>query len=128
ICTAQALLAKMATAYAIWHGPAGLQAIAERIHGLAGRLAAGLTASGVAVLGASRFDTVMVEVRGKAKAIAAAAEKTGRLVRVIDADHIGVAFDETSTESDLEAIAGLFSAKAPAAADRTVPGKPRGKE
>ncbi|TIW30001.1 MAG: hypothetical protein E5V62_33330, partial [Mesorhizobium sp.] len=57
-----------------------------------------------------------------------AAEKTGRLVRVIDADHIGVAFDETSTESDLEAIAGLFSAKAPAAADRTVPGKPRGKE
>ncbi|RWA59368.1 aminomethyl-transferring glycine dehydrogenase [Mesorhizobium sp.] len=128
ICTAQALLANMATAYAIWHGPAGLQAIAERIHGLASRLAAGLTASGVSVLGASRFDTVTVEVKGKAKSIAAAAEKIGRLLRVIDADHVGIAFDETSTEADLDAIAALFGAKAAAAADRTVPGKPRGKE
>ncbi|WP_292249529.1 hypothetical protein, partial [Mesorhizobium sp.] len=81
-----------------------LQAIAERIHGLASRLAAGLTASGVSVLGASRFDTVTAEVKGKAKSIAAAAEKIGRLLRVIDADHVGVAFDETSTEADLEAI------------------------
>ncbi|TIS68411.1 MAG: hypothetical protein E5X00_25990, partial [Mesorhizobium sp.] len=50
ICTAQALLANMATAYAIWHGPAGLQAIAERVHTLANRLAAGLKTAGVAVL------------------------------------------------------------------------------
>jgi glycine cleavage system P protein (glycine dehydrogenase) len=128
ICTAQALLANMATAYAIWHGPAGLQAIAERIHALASRLAAGLKAAGISVPGASRFDTVTVEVKGKADAIAAAAEKTGRLLRVIDADHVGIAFDETSTEADLDAIAALFGAKAGAAADRTVPGKPRGKE
>ncbi len=101
ICTAQALLANMATAYAIWHGPEGLQAIAGRVHGLASRLAAGLEAAGVSVLGASRFDTVTVEVKGKAKAIAAAAEKTGRLLRVIDADHVGISFDETSTEADL---------------------------
>ncbi|RWE71400.1 MAG: hypothetical protein EOS81_37425, partial [Mesorhizobium sp.] len=46
ICTAQALLANMAAAYAIWHGPAGLEAIAGRIHGLADRLASGLKAAG----------------------------------------------------------------------------------
>jgi len=128
ICTAQALLANMATAYAIWHGPAGLQAIAGRIHALANRLAGGLKAAGVPVLGASRFDTVTVEVKGKAAEIAAAAEKTGRLLRVIDADHVGIAFDETSTDADLDAIAALFGAKAGPSAGSTVPGKPRGKE
>ncbi|TIP52295.1 MAG: aminomethyl-transferring glycine dehydrogenase, partial [Mesorhizobium sp.] len=127
ICTAQALLANMATAYAIWHGPAGLQAIAGRIHGLADRLASGLKAAGVSVLGASRFDTVTAEAKGKAREIAATAEKTGRLLRVIDADKISIAFDETSTEADLEAIAGLFGAK-PGAGASSMPGKPRGKE
>ncbi|ODT20345.1 MAG: glycine dehydrogenase (aminomethyl-transferring) [Mesorhizobium sp. SCN 65-12] len=128
ICTAQALLANMATAYAIWHGPAGLQGIAGRIHALANRLAAGLKAAGVTVLGASRFDTVTAEVKGQAAKIAAAAEKSGLLLRVVDADHVGIAFDETSTEADLEAIAALFGAKAGAEAASTVPGKPRGKE
>ncbi|WP_027156275.1 aminomethyl-transferring glycine dehydrogenase [Mesorhizobium sp. WSM2561] len=127
ICTAQALLANMATAYAIWHGPAGLQAIAGRIHALANRLADGLKAAGISVLGASRFDTVTVEVKGRAGAIAASAEKTGRLLRVIDADHIGISFDETSTDADLEAIAALFGAKPGAAVGSTMRGKPRGK-
>ncbi|MCF6111266.1 aminomethyl-transferring glycine dehydrogenase [Mesorhizobium muleiense] len=127
ICTAQALLANMATAYAIWHGPAGLQAIAGRIHALANRLADGLKAAGISVLGASRFDTVTVEVKGRAGAIGASAEKTGRLLRVIDADHIGISFDETSTDADLEAIAALFGAKPGAAVGSTMPGKPRGK-
>src|SRR5690606_30082629 len=67
ICTAQALLANMATAYAIWHGPSGLKAIATRIHRLANRLAGGLTAAGVEVLGSRRFDTVTAEVKGKAQ-------------------------------------------------------------
>ncbi|PBB21397.1 aminomethyl-transferring glycine dehydrogenase [Mesorhizobium sp. WSM4313] len=128
ICTAQALLANMATAYAIWHGPAGLQAIAGQIHALAGRLASGLKAAGVSVLGARRFDTVTAEVKGKAASIAQAAEKTGRLLRVIDADHVSIAFDETSTEADLEAIAALFGAKPGAAEGSSMPGKPRGKE
>ncbi|TIM04314.1 MAG: aminomethyl-transferring glycine dehydrogenase, partial [Mesorhizobium sp.] len=98
-----------------------------RIHALANRLADGLKAAGFSVLGASRFDTVTVEVKGRAGAIGAAAEKTGRLLRVIDADHIGISFDETSTEADLEAIAALFGAKAGAAVGSTMPGKPRGK-
>ncbi len=128
ICTAQALLANMAASFAIWHGPSGLQAIAERIHGLAARLAEGLKAAGVTVSGAQRFDTVTVEAKGKAEAIASEAEKIGRLLRVIDADHVSVAFDETSTEADLEAVASLFGAKAPKEAKRALPGKPRGKE
>lgn len=128
ICTAQALLANMATAYAIWHGPTGLQAIADRVHTLANRLAAGLKAAGVAALGTHRFDTVTADVKGKAAAIAAAAEKTGRLLRVIDADRISIAFDETSTEADLDAIAALFGAKPGAVEAGSMPGKPRGKE
>ncbi len=128
ICTAQALLANMATAYAIWHGPAGLQGIASRIHALANGLAEGLTAAGVKVLGTSRFDTVTVEMKGKAQAMAAEAEKGGRLLRVIDADHVSVAFDETSTEEDVAAIAALFGAKAKPSTAGSLPGKLRGKE
>ena len=65
-------------------------------------------------MGDRRFDTVTVEVKGKAAAIAAAAEKSGRLLRILDVDHLGMSFDETSTEADLEALAALFGAKAPA--------------
>ena len=127
ICTAQALLANMAAAYAIWHGPEGLQEIAARVHGLATRLAAALKATGKTVSGSRRFDTVTVEAKGKAAEIAFAAEGKGYLLRVLDADHLGVAFDETSTEADLEAIVKLFGARVPADADRALPGKPRGK-
>jgi glycine dehydrogenase len=128
ICTAQALLANMASAYAVWHGPEGLQAIAGRVHALACRLADGLNAAGLAVEGSRRFDTVTVEAKGKARQIAAAAEGSGRLLRVIDADRIGITFDEASTEADLNAIAALFGAEAAAAASTTMPGKPRGRE
>ncbi|MEO5324188.1 aminomethyl-transferring glycine dehydrogenase [Mesorhizobium sp. CC13] len=128
ICTAQALLANMAASFAIWHGPAGLQAIAERVHGLAARLAEGLKAAGVTVSGTQRFDTVTVEAKGKAEAIATEAEKIGRLLRVIDADRVSVSFDETSSEADLEAVAALFGATAPKEAKRALPGNPRGKD
>jgi glycine dehydrogenase len=128
ICTAQALLANMAAAYAVWHGPAGLQAIAGRIHALTARLADGLKSAGLPLAGFSIFDTVTVETKGKAKEIAAAAEKTGRLLRAIDADRLGIAFDETSTEADLEAIAALFGATIGTESTGKMPGKPRGKE
>ncbi|MDW6022743.1 aminomethyl-transferring glycine dehydrogenase [Mesorhizobium sp. BAC0120] len=127
ICTAQALLANMATAYAIWHGPEGLQAIATNVHGFASRFAAALTSKGLTVAGAEFFDAVTVEIKGQAKSIAGDAEKVGRLLRVIDADRIAINFDETSTEVDLQAIAGLFGATVPAEAPAALPGKPRGK-
>ena len=125
ICTAQALLANMAAAYAIWHGPEGLQAIAGHVHGLAARLAASLKAAGLTVLGDRRFDTVTVEVKGRAKELAKSAQKDGRLLRMVDADHVGVSFDETSTEEDLAAIAALFGATVSARGDRSLPGKAR---
>ncbi|MDN2564769.1 aminomethyl-transferring glycine dehydrogenase [Aquibium sp. A9E412] len=126
ICTAQALLANMAAAYAVWHGPDGLTAIAERVHGLAARLDAGLAAAGLKTAGARFFDTVTVRVPGKAEAIAAAAEEGGRMLRVVDGDTLGISFDETSDETDLAALAALFGAEAPPTADRAMPGGPRG--
>jgi glycine dehydrogenase len=127
ICTAQALLANMAVAYAIWHGPEGLQAIARRVNGLAARLATGLSAAGVEIAGTAIFDTVTVTVSGKARDIAEKAEKAGLLLRVIDADRIGITFDETSAEADLETIGGLFGASIPNDASASLPGKARDK-
>ncbi|MCO5065844.1 MAG: aminomethyl-transferring glycine dehydrogenase [Rhizobiaceae bacterium] len=125
ICTAQALLANMATAYAIWHGPEGLQAIANQIHALAARLASALMAKGLNVLGAQRFDTVTVEFKGKAKEKAKEAQKDGRLLRMVSDDLIGITFDETSTEADVQAIAALFGATVPAQALIALPGATR---
>lgn len=121
ICTAQALLANMAAAYAIWHGPDGLRAIAGHVHDLAARLHAGLTDAGLETAGSGIFDTVTVTVPGKARAIADAAEGKGLLLRVIDGDRVSVAFDEMSTAEDLDAIAGLFGASAPGTADALLP-------
>jgi len=126
ICTAQALLANMATAYAIWHGPEGLQAIAQRVHALAARFAAGLRDAGFEVEGNLRFDTVILVAPGKAARFAESVEKTGRLVRIVDDSRLGIAFDETSTEDDLAALCAVFGVKAPADAASEMPGKPRG--
>ncbi|MBL8582350.1 MAG: aminomethyl-transferring glycine dehydrogenase subunit GcvPB, partial [Rhizobiaceae bacterium] len=114
-----------AAAYAIWHGPEGLQAIAARVHGLASRLAAGLRGAGVALVGEQRFDTVSVDVPGDADRIAGLAENDGRLLRRIGRDRLGISFDETSTEADLAAIASLFGAKAPVEAPAALPGRQR---
>lgn len=123
ICTAQALLANMAAAYAIWHGPSGLQEIAKRISSLAARLASALKDAGIEIAGESLFDTVTAKVPGKAATLAAEAEKTGRLIRILDADTVGIAFDETSTEADLIELAGLFGAKVAETAELLVPGQ-----
>ena len=125
ICTAQALLANMATAYAIWHGPEGLQAIARQVHGLASRLATALAAKGFKVLGERRFDTVTVELKGSAKAKAKEAQKDGRLLRMVNQDLVGICFDEASIEADLQAIADVFSVEVPSEATSALPGKPR---
>jgi glycine dehydrogenase len=128
ICTAQALLANMAAAYAIWHGPDGLKAIARRVHGLAARFATALEAKGFKLAGGRFFDTVTVTAAGKAEALRIAAEEGGRLIRVLDADRVSIAFDETSTEADLEALSSLFGAEAPAEAGPQLPAGGRGKE
>ncbi|WP_026088277.1 aminomethyl-transferring glycine dehydrogenase [Bartonella rattaustraliani] len=111
ICTAQALLANMATAYAVWHGPKGLQEIAQRIHQLTCRFVAGLESAGVSCEGENFFDCISVVVKGKARKIARQARIGGRLIRVLDDDTIAINFDELSTEEDAGALAQLLGAQ-----------------
>ncbi len=125
ICTAQALLANMAAAYAIWHGPDGLQDIAGRVHGLASRFANAVEAAGFDIAGTRFFDTVTVSTKDGARRIASQAEKTGRMVRVIDRSRVSICFDETSKEDDLEFFAFLFAAAVPQQSEPALPGKRR---
>lgn len=125
ICTAQALLANMAASYAIWHGPNGLQAIADAVHAITARFAASLKAAGFELAGERLFDTVTVTVKGKAQDYADKALAGDRLIRVIDADTVSVTFDETSLEDDYLALVALFGAKPVEKAARLLPDAPR---
>ncbi|HET6484404.1 MAG TPA: glycine dehydrogenase, partial [Actinoplanes sp.] len=97
ICTAQVLLAVLASMYAVYHGPAGLKAIAERAHGHALTLAGSLRAGGVEVAHDAFFDTVTAVVPGRAAAIVAAAAGQNIDLRLVDADRVSVSADETTT-------------------------------
>ena len=108
ICTAQALLAVMAGMYGVWHGPEGLRAIAERVHGLTSDLAGRLAAGGVDVVNDTWFDTLTVRVPEQADEVVAAAEDRRINLRLIDPDHVGVSLDETSTEEIVAAVAEAF--------------------
>jgi glycine dehydrogenase len=128
ICTAQALLANMAASYAIWHGPEGLQAIAQRVHGLAADFASGISASSeFRTDGASFFDTVTVLAPSRAKALAASAASGGRLIRAIDNDRLSVSFDETSTADDVGKLLAVFDAKPAQSPPDALPAARRGK-
>jgi glycine dehydrogenase len=111
ICTAQALLAIVASMYAVYHGPEGLKAIAETAHGHARTLAASLKAAGVEVLHTSFFDTITVRVPGKAAEVVAAAEAKGINLRGIDADLVGISVDETTTSEVVRGVLDVFDAK-----------------
>ncbi len=104
ICTAQVLLAVMAGMYAVYHGPDGLRTIATRVHRYAAVLAAGLREGGVRVVHDHFFDTVLAEVPGRADAAVAAAAERGINLRSVDADHVGIACDETTTRAQLAAV------------------------
>jgi len=110
ICTAQALLAITASMYAVYHGPEGLKAIAERTHAHARALAAALAGAGIELAQTSFFDTVWARVPGRAAAVVAAAADAGFNLRSVDADTVGVSFDETSTDATVAAVAAAFGA------------------
>ena len=112
ICTAQALLAIVASMYAVYHGPEGLKAIARSAHAHATTLAASLKAVGFDVLHASFFDTVAVSVPGKAAGIIAAAEARGINLRSIDADTVGFSTDETTTSEIAGGVLEAFGVAA----------------
>ncbi len=105
ICTAQVLLAVMASMYGVYHGPKGLRAIAERVSRLATAFAALAKKSGFTVVNESRFDTVTLDVGARrAQALASQAEKHGVLVRVVNDSRIAVSFDEAKGVDDLTGL------------------------
>ena len=119
ICTAQVLLAVIASMYAVYHGPAGLKQIAQRTHRLTGTLAAGLKQMGVAIANSSFFDTLTVNV-ADAAAVHAAAQAAGYNLRQISATQVGVSLDETATRADVEALWSILGqGKAAPAFDAT---------
>lgn len=111
ICTAQVLLAVMAGMYAVYHGPDGLRTIAGRTHRFAAILAEGLRASGTEVVHGAYFDTLTVRVPGKAAGVVADARERGVNLRLVDADHVSVACDETTTRSHVAAVWEAFGAR-----------------
>lgn len=116
ICTAQALLAIVASMYAVYHGPEGLKAIALRANGHARALATALTNAGIELASDTFFDTVTARVPGRAAEVVAAAEAKGINLRLIDADTVGVSADETTTDAVIADVAAAFGAEAAEAA------------
>ena len=108
ICTAQVLLAVMAAMYASYHGADGLRAIARRTHDAAARIADSIAAGGFSVAHANFFDTVEVYAPGQADTILARARHDGINLRRVDADTIGIACDETTTDADIDAVLRAF--------------------
>ena len=116
ICTAQVLLAVMASMYAVYHGPEGLAAIAQRAHRRAAEIAAGLRAGGVEVVHDAFFDTVLARVPGRAGDVVAAARERGINLRHADADHVGISCDETTVPEHVTAVLEAFGVPADGAA------------
>ncbi len=123
ICTAQVLLAVMASMYAVYHGPEGLRAIAEQVHGTAHELADRLRAGGVQVAEGPWFDTLRVVVPGRADDAVAAALQAGVNIWRHDADTVLLSVDETSTLDEVAAVAVALGGAAKGE-DRAVPAEP----
>ncbi|EYS90281.1 glycine dehydrogenase [Cupriavidus sp. SK-4] len=117
ICTAQVLLAVMASMYAVYHGPQGLKRIAQRVHRLTATLAAGLQALGFARTNASFFDTLTLETGFNTDAIHAAATARGINLRHISATRVGISLDETASRADVIALWEVFTQGKPLPAE-----------
>ncbi len=108
VCTAQVLLAVMAGMYAVYHGPKGIKAIAQRVHNRAVTLASALRTAGLDVRHEAFFDTVAVEVGDRASAIHNAAAAQSINLRPLSSTQIGVTVDETTTHADLAVLVESF--------------------
>ena len=117
ICTAQVLLAVVAGMFAVWHGPEGLRAIARHAHRQARRLAAALGDAATPVH-AAWFDTLTLHVPGRADAVVSAAAADDVDLGTVDADHVRVACDETTTDADLTVVLAALGVDDPAGAPR----------
>ncbi len=128
ICTAQVLLAIMAGAYAVYHGPDGLRTIAERVHHLTSTLAAGLRRGGVTVVNDTWFDTLTVRTAVPAAEIVALAAERRINLRLVDDRLVGIALDERTTVAEIEALFQVFgvTGTVPDMTDDTATGIPDG--
>ncbi|MEY2549107.1 MAG: glycine dehydrogenase, partial [Verrucomicrobiota bacterium] len=109
ICTAQVLLAVIASMYAVYHGPRGLRAIADRVHELTARLASSLRGAGLEIEHEDFFDTLHVNLGDEnAGAVVARAAKAGMNLRQLDKQSVGISLDEATTENDLANICQIF--------------------
>ena len=111
ICTAQALLANVASMYAVYHGPVGLKEIAQRVHGHAAAFAEALSSTGKELVSRDFFDTVTIS-GVDATAIKSQLQEQGYLVRAIGSDKVAVSFGESATSEDVAALAAAFGAEA----------------
>ena len=107
ICTAQVLLAVMASMYAVYHGPEGLKDIACGVHSQTRRLHDALVTGGCKLEAGAFFDTIVVATENAAQLVEEAPEH-GFNLRFIDADHIGISLDETASNKDVLAICRLL--------------------
>ena len=108
VCTAQALLAVMSSFYAVFHGPEGLKAIAQRIHRKTVRLAKGLEAAGFKVEPEAFFDTITVNVGVLQKTVMQAAVAEGVNLRAVGTDKVGISLDERTRRATTEAVWRAF--------------------
>ncbi|MEP0745785.1 aminomethyl-transferring glycine dehydrogenase [Trichocoleus sp. AS-A1] len=110
ICTAQVLLAVMASMYAVYHGSAGLKKIAQNIHQLTGILASGLKRLGYGIGAEQFFDTLRVELGKRTlEEILADAQARQINLRILDANAVGISLDETTTLQDLQDLFEIFA-------------------
>ncbi|WP_339771534.1 aminomethyl-transferring glycine dehydrogenase [uncultured Paraglaciecola sp.] len=115
ICTAQVLLANMASFYAVYHGPEGLKTIASRIHRLTDILAAGIeqhASKGLSLVNSTWFDTLTVNVGDKKDAIVAAANAAQMNLRTDMEGAVGISLDETTTRDDINALFNVLLGEA----------------
>src|SRR6202171_4006932 len=109
ICTAQVLLAVIASMYAVYHGPRGLRSIAERVHTFASKLAKGLQQLGFEVAHENFFDTLHVDLGDKsADPILSRAAAVGMNLRKLSNNTIGISLDETTSKTDIELLMSIF--------------------
>ncbi|CAM2744973.1 aminomethyl-transferring glycine dehydrogenase [Actinomyces slackii] len=108
ICTAQALLAVVAAMYAVHHGPQGLRDIATAIHERAAQIAVGVRQAGLEIEHEDFFDTLAVRLADAAQAVARA-EAGGYNLRLLDAEHVGVSTNETTTAADVSRVIALLT-------------------
>jgi glycine dehydrogenase len=117
ICTAQVLLAVIASMYAVYHGPRGLRAIAQGVHGLTNQLSESLRRAGIKVTHDDFFDTLRIEITDP-DGIVARAAKSGINLRRLDEAAIGISLDETTTEEDVAPLCEILGAELTAASEK----------